>query len=145
MVFITDLDMLILLCLGIMVIIGFSALYKMLFFMVLNEQNAQLAGVPVGVVNVLFATLTAITVSMASRMVGALIVSTLMVLPVACAMQMARSYRQMVGLAVLCALSFVIIGLCWAFYVPNMKPGGIIALISVFCFVVILLYTKKRR
>lgn len=85
----------------------FLLMYKELFYISLDEQSARLAGVPVGRVNFLFTILIAVTVSVAARTVGALIVSSMMVVPVACAMQFGTNYRQTVLLAVMFNVLFI--------------------------------------
>ena len=78
---------------SLLVLLASVLLYKELFSIALDERAARLSGVPVNVVSTIFTMLTAVTVAIAARTVGALIVSSMMVLPVACAMQLARSYR----------------------------------------------------
>ena len=112
-------------------------LYKELFAIALDENAAHRAGVPVGAVNSIYTILTAATVSVAARTVGALIVSSMLVLPVACAMQVARSYRQTVLFSILFAEGFIAAGLTLAFY-AGLKPGGTIVLLGVGCLLVIL-------
>ena len=92
-----------------------------------------MAGVPVKMVNFLFTVLIAVTVSVAARTVGALIVSSMMVVPVACAIQLGKSYHQTVLLAV-----FMIIGLSAAYYL-GLKPGGTIVLVGVVFLIVVLI------
>lgn len=111
------------------VFLMFILFYKELFFVAFDEKAARLAGVPVRSVNFLFTVLTAVTVSVASRTVGALIVSSLMVIPVACAMQFAKSYRQTVLFAIGFALFFTISGLFASYYV-ELRPGATIVLIG---------------
>ena len=83
------------------VLLLFILFYKELFYISLDEKSARLAGVPVKMVNFLFTVLIAVTVSVAARTVGALIVSSMMVVPVACAIQLGKSYHQTVLLAVI--------------------------------------------
>jgi len=116
-------------------------LYKELFYIALDERAARLAGIPVGAINFIFTILTAVTVSVAARTVGALIVSSLMVVPVACAMQFGKSYKQTVVYSVLFAVIFTIAGLFLSYYL-RLKPGGTIVLIGVLFFIVILLLKK---
>ena len=75
---------------SLLVLLASVLLYKELFSIALDERAARLSGVPVNVVSTIFTMLTAVTVAIAARTVGALIVSSMMVLPVACAMQLAR-------------------------------------------------------
>lgn len=123
------------------VLLMFLLMYKELFYVSLDEQSARLAGVPVKTVNFLFTVLIAVTVSVAARTVGALIVSSMMVVPVACAMQFGTSYRQTLILAVVLDILFMITGLFAAYYL-GLKQGGTIVLVGV--LVLILVFVGKR-
>jgi zinc transport system permease protein len=127
--------------LGVMAV--FLLLYKELFFVALDERAARIAGVPVGAVNFIFTILTAVTVAVAARTVGALIVSSMMVVPVACAMQFGKSYRHTVILSVCFAVFFTLAGLTLAYY-AHLKPGGTIVLAGVFCLALIMIGQKIR-
>ena len=116
--------------LAVVVLVAFILLYKELFYISFDEQSAAISGVPVGVVNAIFTILTAVTVSIAARTVGALIVSSLMVVPVAAAMSLARSYRTTVLWAIFVSVVSTVGGLVLSFYI-GLKPGGTIVLLSV--------------
>ncbi len=139
---ITDGELYLVIGVSIIVIIVFMLFYKELMYISFDEQSAKLAGVPVKRVNFLITLLTAITVSVASRSVGALIVSSLMVIPVACAMQLAKSYKQTVIYSVLFAVLFTVIGLTLSYYL-SLKPGGTIVLTGVVVLIP-LMVTKQR-
>jgi zinc transport system permease protein len=121
--------------LSVIVLLAFILLYKELFYISFDEQAASISGVPVGTVNAIFTILTAVTVSIAARTVGALIVSSLLVVPVAAAMSIARSYRTTVLWAAFVSVFSTIGGLVLSFYL-GLKPGGTIVLISVAFFLV---------
>jgi zinc transport system permease protein len=91
---ISDFELLLVVVISVVVLLSFVLLYKELFFVALDEHAAFLAGVPVRTVNFIFTILTAVTVSIAARTVGALIVSSLMVVPVACAMRLAKAISR---------------------------------------------------
>lgn len=135
---ISDFEQLLVIIVSAVVMIGFLLLYKELFYIALDEASARLAGVPVKLVNFIFTLLTAITVSVAARTVGALVVSSLMVVPTACAMQLARSYRQTISISVLFAVGFTISGLFLSYY-ADLRPGGTIVLIGVITLIIIIL------
>jgi zinc transport system permease protein len=135
---ISDFELILVCCISAAVLVCFLALYKELFLISLDERTARLAGVPVKAVNFIFTILTAVTVSVAARTVGALIISSLMVIPVTCAMQVARSYRQTVLYSVVFALLFTVSGLFLSYY-ARLRPGATIVLIGVIVLVVILL------
>ena len=108
---ISDMELHLVVAVSAAVLLMFLLLYKELFYVSLDEQSARLAGVPVRTVNFLFTFLIAVTVSVAARTVGALIVSSMMVVPVACAMQFGKNYRQTVLWAVGLDVTFMITGL----------------------------------
>lgn len=135
---ISDFEMLLVAGISCIVMLAFILLYKELFYIALDERAARLAGIPVGVINFIFTILTAVTVSVAARTVGALIVSSMMVVPVACAMQVGKSYRQTVIYGVIFAVVFTVTGLFLSYYL-KLKPGGTIVLLGVLCLVVMLL------
>ena len=125
----------------LIVVVSFFLFYKELMFITFDEQGAVLAGVPVKKINVLITLLTAITVSVAARSVGALIVSSLMVIPVACAMQLANSYKKTVIYSVLFGLLFTITGLFVSYHF-NLKPGGTIVMIGVIVLIPLLMIKR---
>ncbi|MEL7610789.1 MAG: metal ABC transporter permease [Bacillota bacterium] len=138
---INDFETALVACISFAVLLAFVLLFKELFYISFDERAARLAGVPVRLVNALFTVLTAVTVSIASRTVGALIVSSLMVVPVACALQCAKSYRQNVFYSIGFALLFTVSGLFFAYY-ANLRPGATIVLLGVICLVLILLFKR---
>ncbi|WP_312815489.1 metal ABC transporter permease [Sedimentibacter sp.] len=135
---ISNFEMLLVILISCTVMLIFFFLYKELFYIALDERAARLAGIPVKTVNFVFTILTAVTVSVAARTVGALIVSSLMVIPVACAMQFGKSYKQTVIYSVCFAVFFMVAGLYISYY-QRLKPGGTIVLIGVICLVLILI------
>lgn len=139
---ITDTEVWMVVIVTVIVVATFLLLYKELMFITFDEQGAILAGLPVKKINFVITLLTAITVSVAARSVGALIVSSLMVIPVACAMQIAKSYKKTVLYSVLFAVAFTVVGLVLSYYF-NLKPGGTIVLTGVVVLVP-LMVAKKR-
>lgn len=127
---INDLEMQLVILISIVVIGTFVLLYKEFFYIALDERSARLSGVNVSVVNFISTMMTAITVSMAARSVGALIVSSLMVIPVASAMQLAKSYFQTVLYSIVFGVLFTVGGLFVSYHL-SLKPGGTIVLLGV--------------
>lgn len=123
-----DLKLMLLFCLPLLFLIYF--LWDELFFITFDEENARLSGLPVRALNITFTSLTALTIAAAIRLVGILLVSSLMVLPVATAMQVSGSFRQTFALSVLFAQAAVLAGLLFSFYF-NLAPGGSIILCSI--------------
>lgn len=138
---IMDTEVMLVILVTVIVVAVFFLLYKELMFITFDEQGAVLAGVPVRKINFVITLLTAITVSVAARSVGALMVSSLMVIPVACAMQIANSYKKTVVYAVLFAIGFTVFGLILSYYF-NLKPGGTIVLIGVVVLIPLMAFNR---
>ena len=120
-----------------------AVLYRELFYIAFDEESAALSGVPVKSINLIFTILTSIVVSIAARTVGALVISSLMVIPVACSMLISKSYKQNVIFSVIFAFIFTIAGLLIT-AVYDLKPGGTIVLIGI-AFLIVLLLLRKRK
>lgn len=131
-------------CVSLLVLFVFLFFYQELFYMAFDEEGARVAGIPVNRINVMVAVLTAITVSLASRTVGALMISSFMVLPMASAMQVARSYRSTILFAVFYALVSTLSGLSLSYYY-GLKPGGTIVLLSVGIFFMTMFWKYFRK
>lgn len=127
---ITDLELYVVIVLSGVVIVTLTLLYKELLFMTFEEEAARLAGVPIRSINLVFTVLMALTISISARTVGALVVSSLMVIPVALAMQIGKSYKQTMVISVTSGVSFVLVGLVISFY-ADLKPGATIVLVGV--------------
>ncbi|MFZ5590423.1 MAG: metal ABC transporter permease, partial [Bacillota bacterium] len=124
----SDLKLMLLFSLPVLMLIYFF--WDQLFFITFDEENARLTGLPVRTLNIAFTSLTALTVAAAIRLVGILLVSSLMVLPVASAMQLAGSFRQAMFQSVLFAQISVLAGLLFSFHF-NLAPGGTIILCAI--------------
>lgn len=127
---ISDVELFLSIGVFVIVLALYLLFYKELMFIAYNENSARVSKVPVDFVNVIFTIITALTVAIASRTIGALIVSSLMVVPVATSLQFAKSYKSTILYSVLFSFLSVIIGLTLSFY-QGLKPGGTIVLISV--------------
>lgn len=141
---VSDFELILTIGLCIIVFTASMLLYKELFFITFDEESAYLAGVPVKTINLVFMLLTAFTVAVAARTVGALMISSLLVLPVACAMTFAKSYRRTLVYAVLFALFFTVAGLLSS-VLFDLKPSGTIVLVGVLTLIVLMLVNKNRR
>lgn len=137
-------DLLTIAGLGIGILLVVALLYKELFFITFDEELARTSGLPVRTLNVLFTLLTAITVAIAMRVVGVLLVSSLLILPVAASLQVARSFRGALGLAVVFGEVAVVVGLVSAYHL-DLAPGGTVVLTAVALLVGVLGAKRCRR
>lgn len=141
---VSDVELILSVILCAAVITVSALMYREMFYITFDEEAAYLAGIPVKLINTVFMILTAVTVSVASRTVGALMVSSLMVIPAACAMTVSKSYKSTIIYSILFAAFFCIAGLTAAYYL-NLKPGGAIVLLGVFVLVVLTVLNRNRK
>ncbi|KAF0224250.1 MAG: zinc transport system permease protein [Erysipelotrichaceae bacterium] len=127
----------------IIVVIVYFIFYKEIFAMTFDETMAQHSGVNVKLVNAIFMIMLGITLSIAAKTVGSLILSSLMILPVATAMQLSKSYKSTLVIAFLFSLFFMLGGLFISFY-AGVKPGGAVVLLAVGTYLMILPLRKGR-
>jgi len=131
-------DLFIIVSIAAVILLVFLAIVKDLYLITLDERLAKLSGVKVSLINFIFTLLTAITVGIAAKTVGALIVSSLMILPAACAMQFEKGFFSTLLLSVGFGFIYTVAGLFVAFY-ANQRAGATIVLIGAIIFVIVVI------
>jgi zinc transport system permease protein len=119
--------------LGLGVLAVITAFRSALFAVASDEEWARAAGYPVGFLNATLAVITAVAIVAAMRVVGILLIAALMVLPVASAQLVARSFRGALGWAVGIGVGSVIVGLAAA-RIVGLAPGATIVLVAALVF-----------
>ena len=110
-----------------------AVIWRALFTVVLDEESARVAGLPVMGLNFALSALTAVTVVAAMRVVGLLLVAALMVLPVASAQRLCRSFRATLLTSAALGASAGIVGLVIA-RLADLAPGATIVLVAAAVF-----------
>ncbi|MET0561546.1 MAG: metal ABC transporter permease [Gaiellaceae bacterium] len=140
---VTRSDLAVIAVLGAFGLVMVAALYRAFAAVVIDEEGARVAGVPIGTLNVALAGLTAVTVALSMRVVGILLVAALMVLPVSAAGRIAWSMRSTLVLAMAIGLGSAISGLMISYY-ADLPPGGTIVLAAAAAYLVALALTARR-
>ncbi|GAA0908018.1 metal ABC transporter permease [Streptomyces thermoalcalitolerans] len=109
-------------------------LRRQLFAVSQDEEFARVTGLPVRALNLLTAVTAAVTVTVAMRVVGLLLVSALMVVPVAAAQQLSRSFAATFAIAVAIGVSVTIGGTVTSYY-QDVPPGATIVLLTIAVFI----------
>ena len=117
---------------------------RALFAVVVDEESARVAGLPVDGLNMLMAALTAVTIVAAMRVVGVLLIAALMVLPVASGQLISRSFRATVLRSVAIGVAAVVIGLALARGLA-LAASGTIVLVAAAAFAVISVVAPRLR
>lgn len=116
-------------------------LYNKLIYVTFDETSAKTAGINVKLVNYIFTLLVGATISLSIRVMGILVVSSIIVVPVATAMQLKKGFTKTLIFAILFGFLDVMIGLVLSYYI-NSAPGGTIALTSVIFLLLTLAFAR---
>ena len=138
---ITSVDLYIMTALSALVFLVITIFYKRFFLISFDEDLALSAGIKTKYYNYLLVVLAAITISLAIRIVGVLLIGALMVVPVITAMQLNKSFFKTILIATVFSVSSVLIGLFTSYY-ANFSSGGTIVLVTISFFLLVLI-TKK--
>jgi zinc transport system permease protein len=134
-------DLWVVTALGAAALATIAILYRGLAGVVLDEEGSRVAGVRVGLLNMVVAVLAALTVGISMRIVGILLIAALMVLPVSAAQPLAWSLRSTLGLSMAIGLGSVLVGLTVSYY-ADLPPGGTVVLVAASA---VLVSTLTRR
>lgn len=137
-------DLLVILAIAIIVIALVFLLYKELFLLSFDEEHAKTSGIPAKSIHFIFMIMVALVIGSAIRIVGILLVSALMTLPVAASMKIAKGFKQTILMSILFGELAVVGGLISAFYL-DIAPGGTIVMISIIILIVTILYKNKIK
>lgn len=126
---------------AVFIVIIITLFYKELVTLSFDEEHAKVSGIHAKRIHLLFIVLTALVIAASIRIVGVLLVSALMTLPVAASMRLARGFKQMMFLSIVFGELAVIIGLISGYYL-SIPPGGTIVMVSI---IILLLSIALKR
>ena len=138
-------DLLTICVIFVIIIVTLFFFYKELLTLSFDEEHATVSGIHSKRIHFLFIVLTALVIAASIRIVGVLLVSALMTIPVAAAMRFAASFKQLLVYSILFAELSVIVGLITGYYL-GIPPGGTIVVISVILLIISISfnYIKKK-
>lgn len=131
----------------VLVVLASIICYGGLLDLVIDPVLARISGVKTKLVNGIFTLLAAVTIALACKVVGALLVASLIVLPVATALIVAKSYKQAFFTALILGIIYTMLGLTTSYHF-DVRPGGAIvinAVIGMLIFVAYGFVTKRVR
>ncbi|MFE6835766.1 metal ABC transporter permease [Streptomyces sp. NPDC057705] len=122
-------------------------LRRQLFAVCQDEEFARVTGLPVRALNLLIAITAAVTVTVAMRIVGLLLVSAMLVIPVAAAQRLTRSFATTLGLAMAISVTVSLTGTAATYYM-DVPSGATIVLLAIGVFMVLTAFSAplaRRR
>ena len=105
--------------------------YSQLVYIAFSEDQARVSGINVSRLNYLFIGLSSLAVIASLRLVGVLLISSLIVIPNIAAMMFGKGFKKTAMISILIAVSSVLIGIVIS-YIANLAPGGTIVLLTIF-------------
>lgn len=125
------------LVLSVFVLILFIVFYHKIFAITFDETFARATGVKAGVYNTLIAVLTAVTIVLGMRMMGALLISSLIIFPALTSMRVCRTFKSVIINAAIVSVVCLIAGVTLS-YVAATPAGASVVLANL---VMMVLYT----
>ena len=138
---VTPFDMVMVVILSVISVLALIFLYHQMLYIAYDEEAAKVAGVRVKLINYVFSLLVASAISVSIRIVGVLVLSSMIALPVATALQLGKGFKTTLIFSILFSVIDIMTGLFVSFYL-DVAPGGFTALVSVFVLVLVLLGKK---
>lgn len=133
---VSDADVTAIVWLSVFVLLVTLGLRRQFFAICQDEEFAKVTGLPVRSLNLLLAVTAAVTVTVAMRVVGLLLVSALMVIPVAAAQQATRAFAATLALAVAMGVVTTLSGTVFSYY-ADVPPGATIVLFALGLFLLV--------
>ncbi|MBI5728797.1 MAG: metal ABC transporter permease [Candidatus Magasanikbacteria bacterium] len=131
-------DLVIIALFSLIILAVIPAFYKELVYISFDEEAARVSGLPTNFINTLFIIIASVTVALAIPIIGVLLISALIVIPVVTALQLKKNFWQTILWAQAISVASVLLGIVISFY-ENLSPGGTIVLIMLVIFTLVFL------
>jgi len=118
--------------------------FKQLLYATFDEDAAKVSGISTQKINVILIVLTSLVISLSIPIVGVLLISALIVIPVITALQLKKTFLRTIIWAELFSLLSIISGIFLAFYL-NLSTGGTIVLIMLFIFILVFIFNNMKH
>lgn len=131
----SDTDVVLSLILSVIVLILFVVCYHKIFAVTFDEDFAKATGINVGLYNMLIALLTAVTIVLGMRMMGALLISALVIFPALTSMRVCKRFHSVIITSALISVCCFFIGLTVS-YLFATPTGASVVMVNVICFLI---------
>ncbi len=126
------------------VLASIAVLYRKLLYISFDEEQARVSGLQVSRLSYLFIVIASITVIASIRLVGILLISSLIVIPSISAMMLGKGFKKTMLISISISVFSVVTGIIVS-YAINAAPGGTIVLITIAVFLAILAWKSVAR
>jgi len=130
--------------LSIAVLLMFALLYPRIFAVTFDERFAKATGTRAELYNTVIAVLTAVTVVLGMRMMGALLISSLIIFPALSAMRLSRSFKSVIVCSAVISVVCFIVGMLLS-YVLEIPSGAAVVGVNLVVFIAFSLIGAAKR
>ena len=127
--------------LSVIVLFLFIFFYHKVFAVTFDENFARATGVKVSWYHILFAVLTAVTIVLGMRMMGAMLISSLIIFPAVTAGKLVKSFKAVVGMSVVLSMACFFLGILLSFKI-NLPTGASIVIVNIAVLLVVLVLRR---
>ena len=141
---ISNLDVILSIILSVCVIFMVLFFYNDLFSITYDEEFSSVIGLNTRLLNYILSVLTSVTIVLGIRVVGTMLISSLIVFPTVSALQISKGFKSTIAISSIISVSCIIFGVFIAI-ILNFPPGATIVICNAICFVMCFLYRKIRK
>lgn len=141
---ISKMDLILSIILSIIVILIICIFYNSLFAITYDEEFANVLGINSKFINYLISTLTSITVVLGIRIVGTMLISSMIIFPTVTALQVSNSFNSTILISFIVSIISVIMG-TFISYIFNLPTGATIVIINGMFFLLFFLIRKLKN
>lgn len=120
-------------------VLFYVVFYKQIFAIICNEEEAKSQGINVSLFSFVQSLLLALTIAISAKTIGSLVVSSLIVIPIASSLQFKKNYRWTLLLSIALSLVATFLGITASYYL-DYKPGASIVMVSISLLLLCFLY-----
>ena len=126
---------------SIIVVLLFIIYYRKIFIITFDEEFATASGLKSGRYTMLLAILTAVTIVVGMRMMGTLLISSIIVFPALTSMRMFKTFKKVIISSVIVSISAFLIGVLLS-YICNISTGSMIVIVNLIMFIIFTILDK---
>lgn len=132
------------LILSAVIIVLYVLFYNRLFLVTSDETYAKSSGIKVGFYQFIIALLTALTVVLGMRMMGSLLISSLIIFPAVTARKLVQSFKAVVITSVILSIICYMIGIGCSF-ILNLPTGASIVMVNLIVLIIVSMISRFRQ
>lgn len=138
---ISESDVILSVALSVVILFVILYFYNLLFAVTYDEEYAKVIGLKARTLNYLISILTSVTIVLGIRVVGTMLISSMIVFPTVTALQVSKSFKKTLLISATVSIACVLAGVLISF-IANLPTGATIVVLNAICFVAF--YMMKR-